>query len=186
MLEKLNELLFDPFEMNDDIYNFNGEDYQYLCSDITNLNCKYYDVDQFATNNNVAKSFSLMHINIRSVHQHVHEFTLLFYYLNYNFTVIGLSETWFTVDNADCYKWLGYNIINHVRTDRLGSGVSLMIGNTIPYTVKSNLKVFGASIECIVIEIESILINYDTNVTIGTVCRAPATYVKEFNEGMSF
>ena len=40
MLEKLIKVLFDPFEMNDDIYNFN-EDYQYVCNDITNLNYKY-------------------------------------------------------------------------------------------------------------------------------------------------
>ena len=35
------------------------------------------------------------------------------------------------------------------------------------------------------IEIEGILINYDTNVIIGTVYRPPATAIKEFNESMS-
>jgi len=171
IFEKLNELLFDPFEMNDDICNFNEEDYQYLCNDITNLNYKYYDVDKFVINNNVPKSFSLMHINV--------------YCLNYNFTVIGISETWFTVDNVDCYKLLGFNIINHVRTDRIGGGASLMIRNTIHYTVRSDLKVFGTYIECIFIEIEGILINYDINVIIGTVYRPPATAIKEFNESIS-
>ena len=46
-----------PFEMNDDICNFNAEDDQYLCTDIINLNCKYYDIAKFVNNNNVPKSF---------------------------------------------------------------------------------------------------------------------------------
>ena len=153
ILEKLNELLFDPFEINDYISNFN-QYCQYLRNDITNLNCKYYDVHKFVTNGNVPKSFSLMHIHIRSVPKHFHTFTPFLYCLNYYFTVIGLSETWFTSDNVDCYKQLGYNIINHVRTDKAEDGASLII----PYTVRSDLTVFGTNIE-----IEGILSNYDTN-----------------------
>jgi len=126
-----------------------------------------------------------MHLNIWSVPKHCHEFALCWYCLNYNLPLIGLSETWFTVENVDCYKLLGYNIINHVRTDGIGGDASLMIRNTIPYTVRSSLKVFGTYIECIFIEIGGTLINYDTNVTIGTVYRPPSTDIKEFNESVS-
>ena len=106
--------------------------------------------------------------------------------MNYNCTVIGLSETWFKGDNVDCYKLLGYNSINDILTDRAGGGASLLIRNTIPYTVRLDLKVFGTSVECIFIEIEGMIINCDTNVIIGTVYRPPATDIKEFNENMSF
>ena len=149
MIEQLNELLFDPFEMNEDICDFNEDDYEYLGNGINNLNCKYYDADNFVINVNVPVSFSLMHMNIRSVSKHFHEFTLLLYCMNYNFTIIGLSETWFTSQNVDCYKLLGYNIINDLRTNRAGGGASLLIRNSIPYALRSDLKVFGASIECI-------------------------------------
>ena len=77
------------------------------------------------------------------------EFKLFLYCMNYNFTVIGLSETWFKGDNVDCYKLLGYNIINDIPTDRAGDDASLWIRNTIPYIVRSDLKLFGTSIECI-------------------------------------
>jgi len=55
MRQKLNQLLFDPFKMNDDICNVNEEEYQYLCSYKTKLNCKYYNVSKCVTNNNVSK-----------------------------------------------------------------------------------------------------------------------------------
>ena len=72
-----------------------------------------------------------------------------------------------------------------MRTDGIGGDASLMIRNTIPYTVRSSLKVFGTYIECIFIEIGGTYINCDTNVTIGTVYRPPSTDIKEFNESVS-
>ena len=71
---------------------------------MNSLNGKYYDADKHVTNVNVPVLFSLMYINIRSVPKHFHELTIFLYCLNYNFNVIHLSETRFTVDNIDCYK----------------------------------------------------------------------------------
>ena len=113
MLEKLNELIFDPFEMNDDIYE---EDCEYLWNGLTNL--KYIMQLFYFTIVNVPVLFSLMYINIRSIPKYVHECSLFLYYLNYYFTIICLTENCYTVDNVDYYKLQGYNIINGVHTDR--------------------------------------------------------------------
>jgi len=58
----------------------------------------------------------------------------------------------------------------------------MMIRNTISYTVRSDLMVFGTYIEYIYIEIGSKLIRYETNIIIGTVYRPPPADIKEFNE----
>ena len=72
-----------------------------------------------------------------------------------------------------------------MRTDKVGGGASFMIRNIIPYTVRSDLKVFGTYIECICIETEGLLINYNTRVIIETVYRPPAIDIKEINDSMS-
>ena len=81
------------------------------------VNMHISDADNFVINVDVPVSFSLIQMNIRSISKHFHEFKLFLYCLNYNFTAIGLSETLFKGDNVDCYKLLGCNIINDIRTD---------------------------------------------------------------------
>ena len=48
--------------------------------------------DYFQNKNN--KDFSILHLNIRSLHKHFDDFKSFFLHLNFTFKVIWLSETW--------------------------------------------------------------------------------------------
>jgi len=114
-VQQLDELLFDPFELNDvNIeHNFNEDDYDYLSDGIDQLSCKYFDIHSFiSSTSDEASLFSLMHLNIRSIPKHYEELSIFLDCLKLNFSVIGLTETWFSESNVDCYKFHGYHIIN--------------------------------------------------------------------------
>ena len=57
------------------------------------INSKYYSLAEISKLNPVNESFSLFHMNIRSLSAHHDELTLLLSSLKFKFHVIGISET---------------------------------------------------------------------------------------------
>ena len=57
------------------------------------INSKYYSLAEFSKLNTVNESFSLFHMNIRSLSAHYDELILLLSSLKFKFHVIGISET---------------------------------------------------------------------------------------------
>ena len=184
-LEQLNDLIFDPFDLNEECYDYNVEDQEYLSHGMCKLSCRYYNPDdEVKIHADGEMSFSLMHFNIRSVPKHYHEFTLFLECISDTFAVIGLSETWFTTSNVDCYKFVGYNIVNDTRINRPGGGASLLVNTNISYKVRGDLNRFSSLVECVVIEIEKSTFLYEHNVIIGNVYRPPNTDIKPFTENV--
>ena len=106
-LETLENMLFDPFELNEDggildeidpdniFYNIHANS---LIS-----SCKYLQPDQVGPTTSKSKhplNLSVMHLNIRSMpHNHTALDTLL-HSIDHPFTFIGLTETWLKPHNA--------------------------------------------------------------------------------------
>ena len=105
---KLKNLTFNPFSRNN-----NGKTYLTLNPDLDpdqNYNnqiitqvesCDYHDEDTFKcmTKDSKGDEFSVLHLNTRSI---LNKFDNLKAYLNsleYEFSVIGLSETWLNQNN---------------------------------------------------------------------------------------
>ena len=80
-------------------------DLNYYNSYLNNTNCNYFVESTF---NNKCKdrcidtsSFSLVHLNIRSMQKNMSNFKVFLNNLSIQFTVIGLSETWIHANNVD-------------------------------------------------------------------------------------
>ena len=109
-IESLSQLLFNPFELNnDDIYSplcDRDPDVNYYDLLETHVQqCNYYFENSFLPviqnklkYNNV---FSLCHINIRSLKANLPSFEVCLENLGYQFSIIGMSETWLSEFNAD-------------------------------------------------------------------------------------
>ena len=73
-----------------------------------NLVSNYYYEDSFNTecsvNGLTSALFSLMHMNIRSVPKHLHEFKEYHHALDLKFSLIGISETWLTNSTDQLYN----------------------------------------------------------------------------------
>ena len=187
-LTKLKNLTFNPF-----LTNSNGKTYLTLNSDldpdqnyynqiITHVeSCDYHDEDTFKwlTKDSKDDEFSLLHLNIRSI---LNKFDDLKAYLNsleYNFSVIGLSETWLNQNNCTDFPLPCYHYIGKVRNNKHGGGVGLYVNCSYQFRERDDLAV---NIDDI---IESQFIELTTkpkNTLVGIIYRPPNSKVDLFIE----
>ena len=78
---------------------------------ISSLDTQYFNIDDAKTfvNNNISSdSFSVLHINIRSMQKNFEKFQEFFKTLKFNFSAVYLSETW--CDSTDSTKNSNYRL----------------------------------------------------------------------------
>ena len=164
--ESLTEKIFNPFELNDhhapvpvdDI----DPDIQYF-NDIS-LGNVFHNSNYFIEDSFVEKCesllidssmFSLLHMNIRSIPRHLHELEAYISNLHHEFSIIAISETWFSDATIDTYQMEGYAHEYQYRKDRCGGGVSLFVKNNLSYILRKDLILFNQSVECLFIELQN-------------------------------
>ena len=147
---KLKNLTFNPFSRNSD-----GKTYLTLNSDldpdqnyynqiVTHVECcDYYDEGTFKCMTKDCKDdeFSILHFNIRSI---LNKFDDLKAYLNsleYEFSVIGLSETWLNQSNRNDFPLPCYNYIGKVCKNKHGGGVGLYVNSSYQFRERDDLAV---------------------------------------------
>ena len=166
-IESLSESLFNPLELNnDDIYSPlcdvdpDANYFNELNAHISQ-NCDYYCEHSFSTiiqtrfkNMIDLNVFSLCHINIRSMKANLTSFEKCFKNLEFEFSVIGITETWLTDSNSDVYNINGFNFVETHRTGKSGGGVGIFLRNNILYQLRSDLTLNNEFSESLFIEID--------------------------------
>ena len=153
-------------------------------------NSEYYTEGKFIDKNQElfkdSNIFSLFHANVRSLPLHLNEFTNIFECLQFQFTVIGFTETWLSPDNnEDLYGLPGYAHIGKHRSVRIGGGVSIFIKENIPFIARTDLDIFNETIESVFIEIDKDYVGRNKNIIIGVLYRPPDTDVHIFSSYVS-
>ena len=116
----ISEKVFIPFELNGrdhssllcdsdpDLHYFNSFN-QFLA------NSNYYTETSFKGHVNkcagAKEAFSICHLNIRSISQNLSSFENYLDLIQYDLTIIGLTETWWNYTNYDLYGLHGYHFI---------------------------------------------------------------------------
>ena len=185
--------LFNPFDINEDdndIIEYHGDidpdkcyfnEYSYKLFE----NCNYYTDDSF--NKYLAKpvisnnSFSVAHLNIRSIPANFSAFLSFMDSLDHCFTVIGLSETWLNPSNVSTYGISGYNHVYQTRCTSKGGGVSLFVSEKNVYSEMSDYCMVNDYIESLFVKIT----NNGMAFVIGVVYRPPNSNVVQFNETLN-
>ena len=108
---------------------------------------------------NSSGQFSVLQPNIRSIKKILENFKLFLNLINFTFSVICLSKTWWN-DLATIEKSLfelpNYNSTHPARDDRKGSGVFIYIHKSVDFTVKLDLNINNNDIESLTLEILSV------------------------------
>ena len=94
-------------------------------------------------------SFSILHLNIKSIKKTFDNFKLFSSTLGFSFSVICFSETWLHELGNILYELPNYTSIHQVRHDRNGGGVSIYIPNSLSFKVLSNLCINSVDIESV-------------------------------------
>ena len=107
---------------------------------------------------NSLDQFSVLHLNIRSIKKNFENFKLLLNSINFPFSVICLSETWWddlAITEKSLYEPPNYNSTQQARGDCKGGGVSIYIHKSLDFTVKPDLSINNNDLESLTIEILS-------------------------------
>ena len=195
-LSCLSEKLFMPFELNDsdylasvcnedidpDLHFFNSFN-QHVA------NCNYLTEASFSkaicTPNLKKQSLSICHLNIRSIRKNLTAFENYVDMLQYEFPIIGFTETWLSDNDYDLYDIAGYNMIENHRSNQCGGGVAICVKEGIEYTVRSDLVVFNEVMESVYVEIEKSQFSTSKNIIIGTIYRKPDSDIRNFIDSLS-
>ena len=139
-------------------------------------NFKYYTSHEFHASEEVAnifnnKSFSALHLNIRSLSANFDPLCNLLFDLHHSFSIIGLSETKIKygddpIINLDLP---GYNFISQATLSNAG-GVGFYVNNDIVFSKREDLSCSENEHESLWIEIQN---NHQHNIICGVVYRHP-------------
>ena len=151
---------------------------EFLKEDMDNDTSKYFTPADFNAfyNSNYNKSFSVFHINCRSLPKHHSDIISLLDSLECSFNVIALTETWLDSNNVKFYPFHGYNIVSKERTSKRGGGIALAIKEDVKYIQRPDISIFNDVCETLFIEI----FKPGKNVIIGVCYRPPGQSVKAY------
>ena len=183
--------LFDPFLQTDDdetgysALNDADPDTNFFHS-LINSTSEYFDTISFIRNTNQQHfTFSLLHLNIRSIQSNINQLTTHLSLLNHSFPIIALTETWLTDKNHDIYSIPGYNHSSAHRKSRTGGGVSIFSRADLQFTNRSDLGIMTEIVEAIFIEVDKSSFHTKRDVIIGAIYRPPNTSLDDFNQFMT-
>ena len=128
---------------------------------------------------------SLCHVNIRSIPANLGNLEAYLQCLNFEFSVVGISETWLNDNNCELYNLNGYNLVETHRSSKKGGGVGIFIKKGIPYTSRNDLVSEESIFESLFIEIDKQVFQHRSNIILGIIYRPPNTDINSFNDALS-
>ena len=177
-------LSFDPFNFESILLNKNQDPDENLF-EIYN-DSSYFSPDELKISLGkipyTNKSFSIISFNIRSMKKNFEEFRNFISELNYDFSVISLTETWCLDDprNESLLKLNNYTSIYQARSsERHGGGICMFIHNSLIFKNRSDLCFNNNDVESLSIEIVN---KYTKNVIVNVTYRQPAGNIKVFED----
>ena len=126
--------------------------------------------------------FSTFHINSRSLKCHYTELLQFLDSLNFNFTVIGVSESWLDSTNEQMHTIPGYKAYHLSRDKQKGGGISLYIHDNVnSCKLREDLTSNDGEYESLFVELT---LNSST-IIIGLIYRPPGKNMDIFNNSMT-
>ena len=123
-------------------------------------------------------TFSLFHLNIRSINKHFEELQLLLDNpSNQSFSIIGLTETWLSHESNQPFALNGYDFVVNNRQNRIGGGVALYVSHNYDYVIRDEINSMNDIVESLFIEIS---IPGNKNIIIGIIYRPPSSNLNDF------
>ena len=147
-----------------------------------------YMVEESVSDQFISKSpnetFSLMHLNARSLIGNFDKFEILLANLRKSFSVIGVTETWLNDLTSDLVNMPGYSFVSNHRKSKIGGGTGLDLENNLQYKICSECTYSNPDvIESLFVEIN---VPHGKNIVVGVIYRPPnqntAAFIDELND----
>ena len=149
---------FNPFSINEDFKdNDQDPDVNFYQTQISSLDTSCYIPNEVKEKleNFQQKSFSVLHLNIRSMSKNFESFREFLDSLCFTFSAICLSETW-----CQSHKTSNSNLqipdyvsLQQTWKNRRGRGLCIFLLESFSYKVRDDLAVNSSAIECLCVEV---------------------------------
>ena len=139
-----------------------------------NIDSSYYTSETFVSKFKDCADrscFSCIHFNSRSLPKNFDAISTFLNLLDYEFDVIGISETWLQDDNAHDHNLSNYSFFGKNRTGRTGGGVGIYIRNTSKYFRRPELQLNENLCDSVFIELRNE--KRGKNIIAGVVYKPP-------------
>ena len=156
-------------DVDPDVNYFNTVNWENLRSDYHTENTFN---DGFKKMLGDSQNFSIMHLNIRSVHKNFSNFEHYLHNINVPFKIIGLTETWTSDSTLGRYKYDNHVLYENCRPRKKGGGVALYISDDYSSSLRQDLSIMNDSIESLFVEVEGTEVS-NNNTIVGVIYRPP-------------
>ena len=168
-------MCFNPFLAKDSVNASNQNPDVNFYNDFSSLETSYLSPSEIYKNfqNFYKESFSVFHLNIRSMNKNFETFQDFYRSLNTIFSIICLAETWIDDSNINqnsLSRLEGYTSVHKIRKYRNGGGIVIFIRDSLLYELHDELSINCEDIEFLSTEI----LNSQTgNIIFNVVYRPP-------------
>ena len=147
------------------------------------INCKYIDIDTFKIHKIDKKSFSILHLNIASLGAHKDELEAILSQLNFQFDVIGITETRIIKDVTPNYdiKISGYKEYS-TPTEANKGGAIIYVSQKYNSKPRKDLDKIMTKSRVLESAFAEIVVPNKKNILLGCVYRHPSMILNDFNE----
>ena len=101
-------------------------------------------------------TFSVLHHNIKSLRKNFEDFKELYKTFNLKFSIVCFSESCANdnkLENDSLIQLPGYNVLNQIRKNLRGGGISIFVQELLPFKRQQDLGVNSKAVESVSIEI---------------------------------
>lgn len=169
------DIITESIDSSSEVLSFDFDDY-----DPNQSLTKYVTNNQFINliSNFEQDTFSLLHLNIRSLNKHFDDLQLLLDNPSQTLpSIIGLTETWLSSDPNPPFALDNYDFIFNSRHDRAGGGVALYLSKDYNYNICNDITFMNNALESLFIEI---IVPNHKNIIVGVVYRPPNSNSHDF------
>ena len=136
----------------------------------------YFSIDEFNSSSEklLKNSFSILHINIRSLNKNFEKLREYLSLVKRDFSVVALTDTWCNDDKAAQSSLLQlprYTPIHQIRNNgQRGGGVVLYVHNSLTFKILKNQNINNYDLECPCIQI---IRKNAKNIIVSCIYRSP-------------
>ena len=158
--KNFDNIYFNPFDSQKIFSDENDDpDLNFFNKKSEAVNLSYYNVDKLnsSSQNLLKNSFSVLHINIRSINKNLEKLCEYLSHVKRNFSTIALTETWCSDDKADknsLWQLPNYTAIHQIsNSGQKGGGIALYVHSSLNFKIPKNKNINNNYIEYLNIKI---------------------------------
>ena len=147
---------FKPFSYNDNFPDSSQDpDVNFFLGNTPSLNTENFSLSDAKiafSKFESSDTFSVLHLNIRSLRKNFEDFKELYKTLNLKFSIVCFPETWADenkLENDYLTQLPGCNVLLHIRTNRRDGGISIFVHESLSFKRRQDLGINSEAVKCL-------------------------------------